>query len=117
MRILGLSVCRSDYRNASVSVERSGRAGTEKRFLYFHGSCIRCILALLLALGVSSITITPGFGWYLFCGFCLALSVIAPGMSFSTLLMPLGLYTPFVDGIGSIDMNILIPEESVLLQQ
>ena len=30
-------------------------------------------------------------------------------MSFSTLLMPLGLYTPFVDGIGSLDMNILIP--------
>ena len=44
-----------------------------------------------------------------FCGFCLALSVIAPGMSFSTLLMPLGLYTPFVDGIGHLDMGVLIP--------
>ena len=30
-------------------------------------------------------------------------------MSFSTLLMPLGLYTPFVDGVGHFDMNILIP--------
>jgi len=30
-------------------------------------------------------------------------------MSFSTLLMPLGLYTPFVDGIGHFDMSILIP--------
>ena len=49
------------------------------------------------------------FVWYLFCGFCLALSVIAPGMSFSTLLMPLGLYTPFVDGIGHLDMGVLIP--------
>lgn len=67
------------------------------------------VLALLLALGVSSIVIMPGFGWYLFCGFCLALSIIAPGMSFSTLLMPLGLYTPFVDGIGSLNMNILVP--------
>ena len=39
----------------------------------------------------------------------LALSLIAPGMSFSTLLMPLGLYTPFVDGIGHFDMSVLIP--------
>lgn len=30
-------------------------------------------------------------------------------MSFSTLLMPLGLYTPFVDGIGHFDMSVLIP--------
>ena len=33
--------------------------------------------------------------------FCLSLSVIAPGMSFSTLLMPLGLYEPFVTGFFS----------------
>ncbi|MBQ1257254.1 MAG: DUF368 domain-containing protein, partial [Clostridia bacterium] len=46
---------------------------------------------------------------YLFCGFCLAISIIAPGMSFSTLLMPLGLYQPFVDGIGNLDFGVLIP--------
>ena len=67
------------------------------------------ILALLISLNLFSITITPNFVWYLFCGFCLALSVIAPGMSFSTLLMPLGLYTPFVDGIGHLDFGVLIP--------
>ena len=49
------------------------------------------ILGLLISLNFFSVTITPNFGWYIFCGFCLALSVIAPGMSFSTLLMPLGL--------------------------
>lgn len=67
------------------------------------------IFVLLTGLKMSSVTITPNFAWYLFCGFCLALSVIAPGMSFSTLLMPLGLYTPFVDGIGHFDSNVLIP--------
>ncbi|HIS68317.1 MAG TPA: DUF368 domain-containing protein [Candidatus Gallacutalibacter stercoravium] len=67
------------------------------------------VFALLLALQFSSIQIVPNFAWYLFCGFCLALSVIAPGMSFSTLLMPLGLYTPFVDGIGHLNMDVLIP--------
>ena len=49
------------------------------------------IFLLLGSLNASSVQILPNFGWYLFCGFCLALSVIAPGMSFSTLLMPLGL--------------------------
>jgi len=67
------------------------------------------IFALLISLKLFSVSITPNFVWYLFCGFCLALSVIAPGMSFSTLLMPLGLYTPFIDGIGNLDFAILIP--------
>lgn len=67
------------------------------------------VLALLCGLGKLSVTIEPSFGWYLFCGFCLALSVIAPGMSFSTLLMPLGLYTPFVAGLGKLDMSVVIP--------
>lgn len=30
-------------------------------------------------------------------------------MSFSTLLMPLGLYTPFIDGIGHLSTAVLIP--------
>jgi len=67
------------------------------------------IFALLIGLKVLSVEITPNFFWYLFCGFCLALSVIAPGMSFSTLLMPLGLYQPFVDGISGFGFGILIP--------
>lgn len=67
------------------------------------------VFALLLGLQFSSVKIIPNFAWYLFCGFCLALSVIAPGMSFSTLLMPLGLYTPFVDGIGHLDISVLLP--------
>lgn len=67
------------------------------------------IFALLIGLNAASVSITPNFMWYVFCGFCLALSLIAPGMSFSTLLMPLGLYTPFVDGIGHLSMPVLIP--------
>lgn len=67
------------------------------------------VFLLLICLEFFSVQITPNFAWYFFCGFCLALSVIAPGMSFSTLLMPLGLYEPFVAGIGHMDFNILIP--------
>lgn len=67
------------------------------------------IFALLIGLKVLSVSITPNFVWFIFCGFCLALSIIAPGMSFSTLLMPLGLYEPFVSGIGHMDFSVLVP--------
>lgn len=67
------------------------------------------LLGLLLGMNMFSVVIQPNFGWYCFCGFCVALSIIAPGMSFSTLLMPLGLYTPFVDGLGRLDFGVLIP--------
>lgn len=67
------------------------------------------VFALLISLNLFSVAIEPGFAWYLFCGFCVALSVIAPGMSFSTLLMPLGLYEPFVAGLGHLDFSVLAP--------
>lgn len=67
------------------------------------------VAALLLGLQLMSVQIAPGTGWYLFCGFCLALSMIAPGLSFSTLLMPLGLYTPFIDGLGRLEPQVLLP--------
>ncbi len=67
------------------------------------------IFGVLIGLRVMSFEVTPSYMWYVFCGFALALSVIAPGMSFSTLLMPLGLYEPFISGIGSLDFTVLIP--------
>lgn len=87
----------------------AGEQGRSKGSWISLAVCMCFIFALLIGLRMTSVEIEPNFFWYLFCGFCLALSVIAPGMSFSTLLMPLGLYTPFVDGIGHFDMAILVP--------
>ena len=87
----------------------AGERGRGKSAWAAMGAAFAVVLALLLTLRAVSVMIVPSVGWYLFCGFCLALSVIAPGMSFSTLLMPLGLYTPFVAGIGTFDFGVLIP--------
>lgn len=87
----------------------AGSKGRSKSSYVSLGICFAVTLALLLGLNVIHATITPNFVWYLFCGFCIALSVIAPGMSFSTLLMPLGLYTPLVDGIGNLDFKVILP--------
>ena len=80
----------------------AGLKGRSKGSFVSLGVCFAVVLAVLLCLDAVNVTIVPNFGWYIFCGFCIALSVIAPGMSFSTLLMPLGLYEPLVSGIGSV---------------
>ena len=79
-------------------LREAGEQGRTKGSWISTGVAFVLVLSLLLS-----------FGWYLFCGFCMALSIIAPGMSFSTLLMPLGLYTPLVDGIGNLDFQVLLP--------
>ena len=87
----------------------AGKEGRSSASFVSMGIAMVFIFALLISLRVMSVQIEPNLIWYLFCGFCLALSVIAPGMSFSTLLMPLGLYEPFVAGIGHLDMAVCIP--------
>ena len=94
------------YPDQSVCVFVKGRSTYSYIALFI---AMGFIFALLISLNIFSVSITPNFFWYMFCGCCLALSIIAPGMSFSTLLMPLGLYTPFVDGIGHLSMSVLIP--------
>lgn len=88
---------------------QAGERGRNRSSYISMAVCFVVILALLLSLKLVSVKIVPNFGWYMFCGFCLVLSVIVPGMSSSTLLMPLGLYTPFVDGIGRFNFSVLIP--------
>ena len=87
----------------------AGIKGRSKGSFISLAVCFAAILALLWSLQLIQAEIMPNFNWYLFCGFCIALSVIAPGMSFSTLLMPLGLYTPLVTGIESLNSEILLP--------
>ena len=87
----------------------AGEKGRTRGSFVSLGVAFAVVLALLILLNTFSAKIAPNLGWYAFCGFCMGLSIIAPGMSFSTLLMPLGLYTPLVDGIGRLDFAVLLP--------
>ena len=83
----------------------------KNRVLSYLGLGISCltVLGILISLRSLTVEIAPSILWYVFCGAALAISVIVPGMSFSTLLMPLGLYTPFVQGIGDFNFMVLLP--------
>ena len=87
----------------------AGEQGRNKKSYISLVIAMVVVFAMLIGLKVLQVEIVPNFGWYMFCGACLALSIIAPGMSFSTTLMPLGLYEPFVAGIGNFDFGVLIP--------
>lgn len=68
------------------------------------------LLAFFYTLKFStSTTVTPSFGWNIFCGALWGISLIVPGMSSSSLLMFLGLYQPMSEGIATFDFNVLIP--------
>jgi len=68
------------------------------------------LLAFFYTLKFSTSTsVTPSFGWYIFCGALWGISLIVPGMSSSSLLMFLGLYQPMSAGIASFDFNVLFP--------
>ncbi len=81
-----------------------------------HAGWIGFILALFLPFVIFSylllsgaMTITPNFGWFVFCGAIWASSMVIPGLSSSSLLVFMGLYLPMNDGIGNVDFHVLIP--------
>jgi len=68
------------------------------------------LLALFLVLKFSTqTTVTPSFGWYVFCGALWGISLIVPGMSSSSILLLLGLYQPMSAGIATLDIAVLGP--------
>ena len=105
----GMPVYRADRRDDPFALPGGRGEGEKQGFLHFPRHLLLGHPGAVAGDQPDSCHHYSNFGWYLFCGFCIALSMIAPGMSFSTLLMPLGLYTPLVTGIGDFDFGILVP--------
>ncbi len=68
---------------------------------------------------ILQLTIVPNFGWNMFGGACLTLSIIAPGMSGSVLMLPLQMtasdgtmstfYEHITGAIGNMNFAVLLP--------
>lgn len=65
-------------------------------------------LLMFLKLG-GQLDITPNIWWYFFCGIIFGISIIVPGMSFSSPLMALNLYEPMIDSITAFSLEAIIP--------
>lgn len=66
------------------------------------------LLFHLVEVGVKG-TLAPSFLSFVFCGVLWGLSTIVPGMTSSAILIELGLYEPLTGGIGSLQLDVLIP--------
>lgn len=80
------------------------------------GANVALALCTVLMLGFfmflsrnEAISITPSWGWFLFCGAMWGISLIVPGMSSSSLLIFLGLYYPMTAGIADLDLGVILP--------
>ena len=87
----------------------AGEKGRSRWDLYTLAGAFFTVLILLSLVRRISVSIPQGLFGNLFCGFCVALSIIVPGMSFSALLMPLGLYTPFMEDVGAVYLPAVVP--------
>ena len=53
--------------------------------------------------------INPNVFWFFLCGALWGVSAVAPGLSFTSLIIFLGLYEPQVAGIAALDPLVLVP--------
>ncbi len=93
------------------SLFREGaRDGTTKGMYAALAISTAALLAFFYILKYSTqTTVTPSFGWYIFCGVLWGISLIVPGMSSSSTLIFLGLYQPMSEGIAALDWHVLLP--------
>ncbi|MGI6336504.1 MAG: DUF368 domain-containing protein [Eubacteriales bacterium] len=64
---------------------------------------------LILQAQSSSLSLTPHIGWFFFCGILWGLSLIIPGMTSTSLLIYMGLFSPMTAGIAALDPLVLLP--------
>lgn len=63
----------------------------------------------LFFMDAKGIQVVPSFFWWIICGVLLGLSIIVPGLSYSTFFIYLGLFIPYNEGVASLDFSVLLP--------
>ncbi len=88
-------------------------AGTQGRGRSAYLACAASFLSLsailLYAQYGAFYTMEANFLGFLFCGILWGLSLIVPGMTSSSILMAVGLFTPMAEGLAGLDFSVLLP--------
>lgn len=97
----------------------AGEKGRNKSSWISLGVVFAIAFAVLGGARLMQMMIVPNFAWNMFGGACLALSIIAPGMSASVLMLPLQMlasdgsvatfYEHITGAIGNLNFTILLP--------
>ena len=97
----------------------AGEKGRNQKSFIAMAAVFAVALTVLICARVLQFTIVPNFFWNMFGGFSLVLSMIAPGMSSSVLMLPLNatnasgdvftFYEHITGAIGNLDFSVLLP--------
>ena len=97
----------------------AGEKGRNKQSWLSLAAVFAVALTVLIVCRVMKVTIVPNFLWNMYGGFSLVLSMIAPGMSASVLMLPLKatnaagdtftLYEHITGAIGDLNFAVLLP--------
>lgn len=93
----------------SLFKEGAKNGATKGMFIALAVSTAALLAFFYLLKSGAQATVTPSFGWFVFCGVLWGISLIVPGMSSSSTLIFLGLYQPMSEGIAALDWRVLLP--------
>jgi putative membrane protein len=90
--------------------EEAGKEGrTSGSWAALGFSSVAVFGILLFLKSGTSLNITPNIGWFFVCGILWGVSLVAPGMSSSSILIFLGLYEPMAAGIADLSPHVMFP--------
>lgn len=90
--------------------QEAGLQGRTRASFVSMGVCFAALTAVLLYAQYGAFYEMPAnFLGFVFCGVLWGLSFIVPGMTSSSILMSVGLFTPMLDGIVAFDPAVLVP--------
>jgi putative membrane protein len=89
--------------------EMCKKVGQSKSWLPFVISLCASYMLFHLIEGGEAITLEVNYLTMAFCGVLWGLSMVIPGLSSATLLIYLGLYVPFTEGVATMNLSILFP--------
>ena len=90
--------------------QEAGKEGRPAGSLIAGGIAFAALFVFLMWMkGSGTLTVTPSIWLWLGCGVLWGLGFIAPGLSPSSIFFFLGVMAPMMEGIGNLDMSVIIP--------
>lgn len=98
------------FGNLPALIKEAGKKGRNgKSFIGMTAGFAVMTAILVTFLFLPDMAITPNFWWFGFAGILWGLSIIIPGMTSSSILMCLGIFEPFNEGLSRIDFRVIVP--------
>ena len=90
-------------------LEKTGKEEEKAPWTPYVIAAVSAFLFFRVLSGGGAMSITPSPFWYLVCGLIWGLSLVLPGLSSSSVLIWMGLYSPMTAGIAALDPRVILP--------